>query len=82
TKTLSRELAKRQITVNSIAPGMVLTEMGKTVPEEVRENWLEGIPLQRFGDPEDITNAVVFLSSPLASYITGQTLHVNGGSWL
>ncbi len=82
TKTLSRELAKRQITVNCVAPGMVLTEMGKTVPESVREDWLAGIPLQRFGDPKDIANAVVFLSSPLASYMTGQTLHVNGGSWL
>ncbi len=82
TKTLSRELAKRQITVNCVAPGMVLTEMGKTVPEAVREDWLAGIPLQRFGDPEDIANAVVFLSSPLAGYITGQVLHVNGGSWL
>jgi 3-oxoacyl-[acyl-carrier protein] reductase len=82
TKTLSRELAKRQITVNCVAPGMVLTEMGKTVPEAVREDWLTGIPLQRFGDPEDIANAVVFLSSPLAGYVTGQVLHVNGGSWL
>jgi len=82
TKTLSRELAKRQITVNCVAPGMVLTEMGQTVPEAVREDWLAGIPLQRFGDPKDIANAVVFLSSPLASYMTGQTLHVNGGSWV
>ena len=79
TRTLSRELARRAITVNAVAPGLVLTEMGKTVPEKVREQWIASIPLGRFGEPEEIANAVLFLASPLASYITGQTLQVNGG---
>ncbi len=79
TRTLSRELARRAITVNAVAPGLVLTELGKTVPETIREQWIPSIPLGRFGEPEEIANAVLFLSSPLASYITGQTLQVNGG---
>jgi 3-oxoacyl-[acyl-carrier protein] reductase len=79
TRVLSRELAKKRITVNSVAPGVVLTEMGKSIPEEVRKGMLEQIPLDRFGEPEDIAHAILFLCSPMASYITGQTLHVNGG---
>jgi 3-oxoacyl-[acyl-carrier protein] reductase len=81
TKVLSRELARRQITVNAVAPGVILTEMGKSIPEEVRATMLPNIPLGRFGEPEDIANAVLFLCSNLASYVTGQTLHVNGGWW-
>ncbi len=81
TKVLSRELAKRQITVNAVAPGVVLTEMGKLIPEEVRAEMLKSIPLARLGEPEEIANAVLFLASDLSSYVTGQTLHVNGGWW-
>ncbi len=79
TRTLSRELGKRQITVNAIAPGLVLTELGKTVPEPVREQWLTQLALKRFGEPEEIAHTILFLASPLASYITGQTISVNGG---
>ena len=82
TKTLSRELARRAITVNAVAPGLVLTELGKTVPAAIQEQWLSQIPLARFGKPEEISNAILFLCSDLASYITGQTLHVNGGHYV
>lgn len=80
-RVLSRELASRQITVNAIAPGVVLTDMGKSIPEEARAQMLTHIPLGRFGEPGDIANAIVFLCSDMAGYITGQTLHVNGG-WI
>ena len=79
TKVLSRELARRQITVNAIAPGVALTEMGKTIPVEVRERMLAQIPLGRFAETEEIAKIVLFLASDLASYVTGQTIHVNGG---
>ncbi len=78
-RVLSRELGRKGITVNAIAPGVVLTDMGKSIPEEVRLQMLTQIPLNRFGDPDEIANAVLLLASPQASYITGQTLHVNGG---
>jgi len=81
TRVLSRELASRQITVNAVAPGVVLTEMGKSIPEASRADMLAQIPLGRFGTPDDIAHAILFLCSPLADYITGQTLHVNGG-WI
>lgn len=81
TKVLSKELAKRDIIVNCIAPGVVLTEMGKTIPEEIREEMLRSIPLGRFGKPEEIADIVLLLSSDLVSYVTGQTIHVNGG-WI
>lgn len=79
TKVLSKELARRQITVNAVAPGVALTEMGKSIPEELRAEMLKQIPLGRFGDPDEMANVVLFLCSPLASYLTGQTIHVNGG---
>ncbi|NNE93024.1 MAG: SDR family oxidoreductase, partial [Verrucomicrobiales bacterium] len=79
TKTLSRELAKRNITVNAVAPGVALTEMGKSIPEAGREAMLTQIPLGRFAEPEEISNVILFLCSDLASYMTGQTIHVNGG---
>lgn len=79
TRTLSRELARRNITVNAVAPGLVLTEMGQTVPEAVREKWCAQIPLGRFAEPREIADAVLFLCSDLANYLTGQTLHLNGG---
>jgi len=79
TRVLSRELARRNITVNAVAPGVVLTEMGRSIPEKIRQGMLAQIPLGRFGEPDDIANAILFLCSPLADYITGLTLHVNGG---
>lgn len=81
TKVLSKELAKRNITVNAVAPGVVLTEMGKTIPEEVRAEMLKVIPLGRFGEPSEIAKVILFLCSELASYVTGQIIHVNGG-WI
>ncbi|MFM7056041.1 MAG: 3-oxoacyl-ACP reductase FabG [Planctomycetota bacterium] len=81
TKVLSRELAGRQITVNAVAPGVVLTEMGQSIPAAARDHMLSQIPLRRFGEPEEIAGAILFLCSDLAGYITGQTLHVNGGWW-
>jgi 3-oxoacyl-[acyl-carrier protein] reductase len=79
TRVLARELARRRITVNAVAPGLVLTEMGLTIPEEERQRMLGNVPLGRFGDPDDIAHAILFLCSGLAGYVTGQTLHVNGG---
>ncbi|MEI8019176.1 MAG: SDR family NAD(P)-dependent oxidoreductase [Schlesneria sp.] len=81
TKVLSKELAPRKITVNAVAPGVVLTEMGQTIPESVREQMLANVPLNRFGEPHEIANVILFLCSDLASYVTGQTIHVNGGWW-
>lgn len=79
TKTLARELARQNITVNAIAPGLILTEMGKSIPDQHRAEMIRQIPLGRCGEPSEIANAVLFLCSDLASYITGQVLHVNGG---
>jgi 3-oxoacyl-[acyl-carrier protein] reductase len=81
TKVLSKELAKKRITVNAVAPGVVLTEMGKTIPDERRAAMLSLIPLGRFGEPDEIANVILFLCSELASYVSGQTVHVNGGWW-
>lgn len=82
TRVLCRELAKRKITVNAVAPGVVLTEMGLTIPEAVRQEMLKSIPLGRFAEPEEIGKAILFLCSDLAAYITGQTIHVSGGWWV
>lgn len=81
TKVLSRELAGRKITVNAVAPGVIMTEMGKTIPEESRQQMLAQIPLRRCGEPDEIASVILFLCSDMASYMTGQTLHVNGGWW-
>jgi 3-oxoacyl-[acyl-carrier protein] reductase len=81
TKVLARELARRGITVNAVAPGVVLTEMGMSIPAEARDAMLANVPLGRFGEPREIAEAILFLASPMASYVTGQTLHVNGGWW-
>ncbi len=79
TKVVSKEVAKRGITVNAVAPGVVLTEMGKSIPEEVRAEMIKNVPLGRFGTPEEIGGVILFLCSDLSSYVTGQTLQVNGG---
>lgn len=81
TKVLSKELASRKITVNAVAPGVVMTEMGQSIPEENRQKMLDLIPLGRVGEPEEIANVILFLCSDLSSYVTGQTIHVNGGWW-
>ncbi len=79
TKTLAREYAGRNITVNAVAPGFIETRMTETLPEKIKESMLSEIPLGRFGKPEDIANAVSFLASDESSYITGQTLLIDGG---
>ena len=81
TKVLSRELASRQITVNAVAPGAVEAGMGLTIPAEFRSEMLRSIPFGRFGEAREIAGAILFLCSDLASYVTGQTVHVNGGWW-
>jgi len=78
-RVLSREVAKRGIRVNSIAPGVIETSMAASIPSDVRAEMLKNVPLNRFGKPEEIADAAVFLCSPLAAYITGQTVEVNGG---
>ena len=82
TKALAQEVGSRNITVNAIAPGFIDTDMTKNLPEDQRKLLLDRVPLQRLGQPEDIAAAVVFLASNAASYITGQTLHVNGGMYM
>ncbi len=79
TRVLSREVARRNIRVNAIAPGVITTSMSDTIPENVRAEMLKNIPLGRFGQTDEVANVALFLCSPLASYITGQTLEVNGG---
>ena len=78
-KSLAREIASRGVTVNVVAPGFIDTDMTKGLPEEQKEALLKNIPLNRLGSPDDIANAVAFLASPEGAYITGETLHVNGG---
>ena len=79
TKSLAREVASRNITVNAIAPGFIDTDMTKDLPEKSREVLLGQVPLGRLGSPQDIAGAVLFLAGEHASYITGETLNVNGG---
>lgn len=79
TKTTAKELASRNITVNAIAPGFITTDMTDQLSEEVRNEMLRNIPLSRFGEPKDIAAAVAFLASDNASYITGQTIQIDGG---
>jgi 3-oxoacyl-[acyl-carrier protein] reductase len=82
TKVSARELAKQQINVNAIAPGVIETEMTRDLPEDVVKQYLAQIPLGRRGTIDDIVGPALFLCSPLASYITGQVIHVNGGFWM
>ena len=78
-KSLAREVGTRGITVNAIAPGFIDTDMTRNLPADQRESLISRIPLGRLGDVDDIASAAVFLASPQAAYITGETLHVNGG---
>lgn len=79
TKSIAAEVASRGITANAIAPGFIKTPMTDVLPDELKKTYLAQIPTGRFGEPDDIANACVFLASDEASYINGQTLHVNGG---
>jgi 3-oxoacyl-[acyl-carrier protein] reductase len=78
-KSLAREVGSRNITVNVVAPGFIDTDMTRVLPAEQREAMLGQVPLGRLGDAQDIANSVVFLASEAGAYITGETLHVNGG---
>lgn len=82
TRALARELGGRNITVNAVAPGFVDTDMTRALADSQREALLGQIPLRRLGAPADVAAAVLFLCSPAASYITGETLHVNGGMYM
>ncbi|MEM9532971.1 MAG: 3-oxoacyl-ACP reductase FabG [Pseudomonadota bacterium] len=82
TKSLAREVGSRGITANTVAPGFIDTDMTRGLPENQRDALLTQIPLSRLGEPEDIASAVCFLASPGAGYITGETLHVNGGMYM
>ncbi len=82
TKSLAREVGSRGITVNAVAPGFIDTDMTRALPEEQRKHLLDQIPMARLGDVSDIARAVAFLASDEASYITGETLHVNGGMYM
>jgi len=79
TRALARELGSRNITVNCVAPGFIATDMTAALPEAQHQALMVQIPLGKLGTPEDIANAVSYLASPLAGYVTGQELHVNGG---
>jgi 3-oxoacyl-[acyl-carrier protein] reductase len=78
-KSLAREIGSRNITVNVVAPGFINTDMTRVLPEKQRDSMLTQVPLGRLGEGDDIANAVLFLASKAATYITGETLHVNGG---
>ena len=82
TKVSAREFARQNITVNAIAPGFIDVGMSKGMPDEVTQNFIKQIPLGRLGDPREIVDAVLFLCSPMASYITGHVLNVNGGFYM
>lgn len=82
TKALAREIGSRNITVNTVAPGFIETDMTRDLDEAQRASLSSQIPLARLGSPEDIAGAVVFLASPQAAYITGETLNVNGGMYM
>jgi 3-oxoacyl-[acyl-carrier protein] reductase len=82
TKSVARELASRNVTVNAVAPGFIETEMTAQLPEKAKEAFLSQIPLGRAGQPEDVAQVVKFLISAEASYITGQVIHLNGGMYM
>ncbi|KOE80520.1 MULTISPECIES: 3-oxoacyl-ACP reductase FabG [Vibrio] len=82
TKSMAREVASRGVTVNTVAPGFIETDMTKALNDDQRAATLAQVPSGRLGDPREIASAVVFLASPEAAYITGETLHVNGGMYM
>jgi len=82
TRSLARELASRNVTVNAVAPGFIETDMTRALPEQVRAGYQGQIPLGRFGTVEDVASAVLYLAGNQANYLTGQTLHVNGGLYM
>jgi 3-oxoacyl-[acyl-carrier protein] reductase len=79
TKSVAKELGSRNIRCNAIAPGFIETEMTEALSDEVRAEWVKGIPLKRGGSPEDVANAVLYLASDLSTYVSGQTICVDGG---
>jgi len=81
-KSLAQEIGSRGITVNVVSPGFIDTDMTRELPEEQRANLMRNIPLGKLGEAEDIANAVLFLASDMGSYISGETLHVNGGMYM
>ncbi|WP_417915999.1 3-oxoacyl-ACP reductase FabG [Candidatus Electronema sp. JC] len=82
TKSMAKELASRKITVNCVAPGYIVTDMTTELPEEIKESILANIPLGSIGQPEDVAAAVAYLAAEESGYVTGQTLHVNGGMYM
>ena len=82
TRAMAREVGSRGITVNSVAPGFIETDMTRELPEAQRKQLEQNIPLQHLGQPEDVANAVLFLAGESGRYITGETLHVNGGMYM
>ncbi len=81
-KSLAQEIGSRGITVNVVAPGFIDTDMTRELPEEQRKQLMSNIPLGKLGEAEDIANAVLFLASDMGSYITGETMHINGGMYM
>ena len=81
-RSLAREIGSRSITVNVVAPGFIDTDMTRALDDQQRDALVRDIPLQRLGEPDDIAAAVLFLASEQGAYITGQTLHVNGGMYM
>lgn len=82
TMTLAREVARKGVTVNAVAPGYIRTDMTKDIPAAVMESTIAATPMGRFGEPEEVSAAITFLASSAASYITGQVIAVNGGMYM
>ncbi|RLB36872.1 MAG: beta-ketoacyl-ACP reductase, partial [Deltaproteobacteria bacterium] len=82
TKSVAREVAGRGLRVNAVAPGFIDTEMTAVLPDKVKEDFLRQIPMSRMGTPRDVAEAVYWLASEAAAYITGQVIHVNGGMYM
>ena len=81
-KSLAIEYAKKNITVNCVSPGFIVSDMTEAIAEKVKTNLISRIPMAKLGTSEDVSNCVAFLSSDLASYVTGETIHVNGGMYM